>query len=91
MREQIRQEAREQRQRIAAGEPIPPHLRRYARRAGCGVAVLCGGGGLAIGALGVVFERVYWFAALFLFVLAGLGVLQVITGRHLITGRRDDR
>lgn len=58
-----------------------------ARRAGLGIVLLCGGAGALIVLAAVFAGSLYWVAALFLFVLAGLGLLQVMTGRHIITGR----
>lgn len=88
-KDDIRREAREQRRLRAAGEPIPPQLRRYARRAGCGVALICGTGAATVVLLGWLYGPLFWVAALFLAVLAVLGGLQVLTGRHLITGGND--
>lgn len=58
-----------------------------ARRAGLGIFLLCGGSAVLIAVAAVWTGSLYGVAALFLLVMAGLGLLQVFTGRHIITGR----
>jgi hypothetical protein len=86
-RDRVIEEANAQRALRAQRQPIPGHLRRYARLAGLGVMLTCTLGSIVIAVLGYFFGALYWFAILFLVVLAGMGFLQLVTGRHLMTGR----
>lgn len=86
-RDSVADEARTQDALRAQKRPIPAHLRRYARLAGLGVMLTCTVGSILIAVLGYFFGALYWFAILFLLVLAGMGLLQFVTGRHLMTGR----
>jgi len=85
--EKVKAEALEQRRLRAAGEAIPPDKRLYARKAGLGAALVTGAGALVIVVLGFLFDSLYYGVALFLIVLGGIGALQFITGRHILTGR----
>lgn len=87
LRDKIAAEARAQRELRSAGKPVPAGLRRYARIAGLLSAGVCGGGGALIFGLGVHYGKIYWGALLFLGVLAAMGLVQAILGRHLLTRR----
>ncbi|MBN8613605.1 MAG: hypothetical protein J0L92_23620 [Deltaproteobacteria bacterium] len=86
-RDEITDEAAVQRELRRRGEPIPRERRKYARLAGLGITLVCGGGAVVVFVLGLLFGTLYWVVALFFLVLAGLGALQLLSGRHLLTGR----
>ncbi|HRI10896.1 MAG TPA: hypothetical protein PKW35_23920 [Nannocystaceae bacterium] len=86
-RDRVREEANHQRALRAAGEAIPPSARRYARIAGAATFGLGGGGAALIVALGVIYGQLYYGAALFLAALGVLGLVQLASGRHIMTGR----
>lgn len=87
-RDEVTKEAREQRLLREAGRPIPPELRRYARLSALAVIVVS----TAVLAfslyLGSRSGRVYVFADLFAVALAGIGLVQLISGRHFLNRGR---
>lgn len=87
-RDEVTKEAREQRTRREAGQPIPPELRRYARLSGLAtVGVSAAGLGLVL-AIGHRTGRLFVFADLFLATLTVIGLVQLITGRHFLNRGR---
>lgn len=87
-RDEVAREAREQRLLREAGKPIPPELRRYARRSAAAVTV---GSVAALGFslfLTARTGRLYVFADLFAATLAGIGLVQLATGRHFLNRGR---
>ncbi|MCA9662623.1 MAG: hypothetical protein KC486_30060 [Myxococcales bacterium] len=87
-RDRVREEADHQRELRAAGKAIPASARRYARIAGAATFALGSGGAGLIVALGVIYGQLYYGAALFLAALGLFGLVQLVSGRHLMTGRR---
>jgi hypothetical protein len=86
--DRIAAEAEAQRGLRAEGRPIPPGSRRYARLAGLAMLLVCWSGALDIYLLGRVDGRFYYMFALFLVVFGLVGLAQVVTGRHLVSGSR---
>ncbi|MEZ4380734.1 MAG: hypothetical protein R3A79_05275 [Nannocystaceae bacterium] len=86
-RDRVREEADHQRELRAAGAAIPASARRYARIAGAATLAAGGGGAALIVALGVLYGQLYYGAALFLGALGLGGLVQLLSGRHLMTGR----
>ena len=86
-RAKVIEEAIQQRKLSDAGEPIPSHLRVQARLSGLIVAGVATAGGFGIAWLGLGSGEVYVGALLFVGVLALGGLIQVISGRHLLTRR----
>lgn len=87
LRDKIIAEAIAQREQLQAGSKIPAELRKYARIAGLSTFGLCAGGAVLVFALGWHYGKVYYMAVLFLAVLAVMGLLQAIVGRHILTKR----
>lgn len=87
-RDKVLDEADAQRTLRAKRQPIPASQRVYARLAGLGVIVTCMVGSILVAVLAYFFGPLYWGVILFFLALAGLGFLQLITGRHLMTGTR---
>lgn len=87
-RDRVIEEADAQRAPRAQKQPIPSHLRRYARSAGLGLMAASAVGAILIAVLAYFSGSLYWGALLFLLGLAGMGFLQLVTGRHLMTGGR---
>jgi hypothetical protein len=85
-RDRVKEEAKHQRELRAAGEAIPASARRYARLAGAMTFAAGGGGAALIVALGVIYGDLYYGAALFLAALGLGGLVQMISGRHLLSG-----
>ncbi len=87
-RRKVMEEARHQRELSAAGQLIPPHLRCYARLSGAFIALLGAVGGILIWLLlastGYLFVTLLGFCG----VLVVGGVIQLVRGRHLLSGTR---
>lgn len=86
--QEIKREAAEQRALQAAGEVIPASMRVYARKAGLAMGVVSGSGSGVIAALGYVSGKLYILPIALFAVFAVIGVAQLITGRHLVSGGR---
>ena len=86
-RDKVIAEAVAQRELRKEGRAIPAALRRYARLAGLGTAAAAGGGATLIVVLAFRYGTLYWGGVLFLGVLGLMGLVQAITGLHLITRR----
>ena len=86
-RDRVSEEASRQRALRAAGEAIPASARRYARISGAATFGVGGGGAALIVVLGAVYGQLYYGAVLFLAVLGLLGLVQLVSGRHIMTGR----
>ena len=86
-RDKVLEEAEAQRTLRAKRQPIPASLRVYARLAGLGMVVTCMIGSILIAVLAYFFGPLYWGVILFFLALAGMGFLQLVTGRHLMSGR----
>lgn len=86
-RDKVIAEAVAQSELRKAGQPIPAHLRRYARLSGVLTAAVTGSGAIIIVALGYYFGTLYWFAALFMVLLAVIGLIQAVLGRHILSSR----
>lgn len=86
-RDRVRQEAAEQRRLRAAGQPIPTTSKKYARLSGLALIIAPGIGEILFFLLldntGYVSVT---FSLLFL-VLMVIGLAQIISGRHIISGR----
>lgn len=86
-RDHVRQEAQEQRRLRAANQPIPANLKKYARLSGLVLLIAPGIGEilffLLLSDTGYVSVT---FSLLFL-VLMVIGLAQIISGRHIISGR----
>lgn len=84
-RERVAEENRAQRALRAAGKPIPPELKKYARLSGLWLFLvpLIGIGlfSLILKSTGLVSVT---FTLLF-FVLSAIGLFELITGRHVIS------
>lgn len=87
-RDEVTKEARDQRLRREAGQPIPPELRRYARLSGLATVAVSGAGLGLVLAIGQRVGRVFLFADLFLAALTVIGLAQLITGRHFLNRGR---
>ena len=86
-RDKVLEEAEAQRTLRAKRQPIPASLPVYARLAGLGMVVTCMIGSILIAVLAYFFGPLYWGVILFFLALAGMGFLQLVTGRHLMSGR----
>lgn len=86
--QEIKREAAEQRALRAAGEAIPASTRVYARKAGLAMGLVSGMGSGVIAALGYVSGKLYVVPVALFAVFAVIGVAQLITGRHLVSGSR---
>ena len=86
-RDNVLEEADAQRTLRAKRQPIPANLRRYARRAGLALIAVSTLGSILVAVLGFYFGALYWGVILFFLALAAMGFVQLVTGRHLMTGR----
>ena len=86
--QEIKREAAEQRALRAAGEVIPASTRVYARKAGLAMGAVSGLGCGVIVALSYVTGHFYVLPVLLFSVFAVIGIGQLITGRHLVSGGR---
>ncbi len=89
-RHNVEKEARLHLKLKSEGKPIPPEHRIYARKSGLIVTLVGAAGFLAIWAIYAWSARIYVGMFLFTAVIAIMGLLQLITGKHLITTRKYD-
>lgn len=87
-RDDVRAEAKKQKELLSAGKAIPAEYKKFARKSGLGIFLVGGVGALAIVGVGTA-SGTYYVAFILLFaVLSGAGLLQVITGKHIISGKK---
>jgi len=89
-RHNVEKEARLHLKLKSEGKPIPPEHRIYARKSGLIVTLIGVAGFLSIWLIGALSDRIYIGMFLFTAVVALMGFLQLITGRHIITTRKYD-
>ena len=82
--DEVKKEAAAQKELKAQGKPIPPELKKYARRSGVVVCIVAGIGSALILGIGMSTGTYYVGFILFFAVLAVMGIIQAITGRSLL-------
>lgn len=87
LRDKIIAEAIAQRELVRAGSPIPAELRKYARIAGLLTFAVTTAGGVLVFVLGWQYGQVYYGALMFFAAMGGMGLIQAIAGRHMLTRR----
>lgn len=84
----IRTEAAKQKEFTNAGNPIPAEYKTFARKAGVIIFLIGGLGALAISVVGMISGTYYIVFILLFAVLSVSGLLQIITGKHIISGKK---
>lgn len=87
-KQHVQEEAKKQKELRALGQPIPSEYKKYARLSGLFAWLISGVGSLVI--LGIGFSSgSYYVAFILLFaVLSVGGLIQLITGKHLLSRAR---
>lgn len=86
-RDNVKAEAAKQKEFKTAGKHIPAEFKIYARKSGLAMFLISGIGALFILGVGMMSGTYYVFFILLFAVLSVMGLLQVITGKHLISGK----
>lgn len=86
-RDRVIAEALKQKELRAAGQRIPPEFKWYSRISGLVTFLVCTLGTALVLKIGLGSGSYYVFAILFFAALALGGLIQAVTGQHLLTRR----
>ena len=81
-RDRVIEEDRRQKALLAAGKPIPPELKKYARQGGLAMLLLGTAGAIFVWKIGLLGDRIFIGALLFMLFIAVAGIAQIVTGRY---------